>query len=164
MSKKILIPLFLLVALVAYCGYIVSAHDNRSASNLSAFCDIDFRGVMDRQTNTVTGATLSIIDFRYQPGPLEHFFLITVDGRPYKIDSIALSSQPPTYSPGDYATASYLKHTNMLFVTFPLHVLQEIPRATTVTVTFKYANRNTGITLPLSAADLQYWKNQLPAF
>ncbi|EIW19565.1 MULTISPECIES: hypothetical protein [Pelosinus] len=164
MRKKTTILVFVIVAIAFYCSYMAYSYDNRIVNNLSAYCNIDFRGVADSQTNTVTGATLSIVDFRYDSGPLEKFFIIDVDDKAYKIDSIEISAQPPTYSPKDFSTERCFKHTNTLFVTFPPQVLKEISQAAAVKVSFTYLGSNSAIELPLSAADLQYWKNQLQSF
>lgn len=163
MRKKTTILVFVIVVIAFYCSYTVFSYDNRIVSNLSAYCNIDFRGVADPQTNNVTGATLSVVDFRYDSGPLEKFFIIDVDDKTYKIDSIEISAQPPTYSPKDFPTGKCFKHTNTLFVTFPPQVLKEISLADTVKVSFKYTDSQSAIELPLSAVDLQYWKNQLPS-
>lgn len=163
MRKQTTILVLVMVALAFYCSYTVYSYDNRTASNLSAYCNIDFRGVTNPQTNNVTGATLSVVDFRYDSGPLEKFFIIVVDGKTYKIDSIEISAQSPTYSPKDFSTGKSFKHTNTLFVTFPPQVLKEIVLADTVKVSFKYTDSNSAIELPLSVVDLQYWKNQLPS-
>ena len=163
MRKKTTILVLVIVAIAFYCSYMVFSYDNRTASNLSAYCNIDFRGVVDPQTNNVTGATLSVVDFRYNSGPLEKFFIIDVDGKTYKIDSIKISAQPPTYSPKDPPTAKGFKHTNTLFVTFPPQMLKKISQADTVTISFKYTDSDQVIELPLSNLDLQYWKNQLPS-
>lgn len=163
MHKKTTILVSIIVAIALYCSYIVFSYDNRTVSNLSAYCTIDFHGVADPQTNNVTGATLSIVDFRYDFRPLEKFFIIDVDGKTYKIDSIEISAQPPTYSPKDFSTGEGFKHTNTLFVTFPPQVLKEISQAGIVKVSFKYFGSNSAIELPLSTPDLQYWKNQLPS-
>lgn len=164
MRKRTTILIFLIVAIVFYSSYIIFSFDNRTVSNLSAYCNIDFRGVAAPQSNTVTGATLLIVDFRYGSEPLEKFFLIDVDGKTYKIDTIEISAQPPTYSPKDFPTGKSFKHTNTLFVTFPPQVLKEISQADAVKVSFKYWGSNSAIELPVSTADLQYWKNQLPSF
>jgi|GEM_PF-456766 len=164
MRKKTTIFVLIIVAIVAYSSYTVFSYDNRMAGNLSAYCNIDFRGITDPQTNNVTGATLSVVDFRYASEPLEKFFIIVVDDRTYKIDSIEISTQPPTYSPKDFPTGKSFKHTNTLFVTFPPQVLKDISQATTVKVSFKYSGSDSAIELPLSTVDLQYWKNQLPSF
>lgn len=161
MYKKITILVLIIVAI--YCCYTVFSYDNRTASNLSAYCNIDFRGVADPQTNIITGATLSVIDYRYDSRPLEKFFIIDVDGKAYKIDNIEISAQPPTYSPKDSTIGKHFKHTNTLFVTFPLQVLKEISQADTIKVSFKYLDNDSTIQLPLSNPDLQYWKNQLPS-
>jgi len=163
MRKKTAILVIVIVAIVAYCSYKVFSYDNRTASNLSAYCNIDFRGVADPKTSIVTSATLSIVDSRYDSGPLEEFFSINIDGKTYKIDSIEISSLPPTYSPKVFPLENSLKHTNTLFVTFPPQVLKEISKADTVKVSFKYAKSDSPIELPLSTVDLQYWKNQLPS-
>lgn len=161
MRRKTPILVLVIVAIASYCSYTVFSYDNRTVSNLSAYCNIDFRGVTNPQTNNVIGATLSVVDFRYNPRPLEKFFIIDVDGKAYKIDSIEISAQPPTYSPKDF-TGKCFQHTNTLFVTFPPQVLKKISQADTVKVSFKYANSDSIIELPLSTVDLQYWKNQLP--
>ncbi|AIF53076.1 hypothetical protein [Pelosinus sp. UFO1] len=163
MRKKTTILVLVIVIIAFYCSYTVYSYDNRTVSNLSAYCNIDFRGVIDPQTNTVAGATLSIVDFRYDSGPLEKFFIIDTDGKTYQIDSIEISAQPPTYSQKDFPTGKSFKYTNTLFVTFPPQVLMEISQADTVKVFFKYTDSDSAIELPLSAVDLQYWKNQLPS-
>ncbi len=164
MSKKTIILAFVLATIAFYCSYTVYSYDHRIANNLSAYCNIDFRGIADSQTNTITGATLSIVDFRYDSKPLEKFIIIDIDDKAYKIDSIEVSAQPPTYSPKDVSTEKCFKHTNTLFVTFPPQVLKEISQANTVKVSFTYLDSNLIIELPLSDVDLQYWKNQLPPF
>jgi len=163
MRKKTTILILVIVTIALYCSYTVYSYDNRTVSNLSAYCNIDFRGVIDPQTNTAIGATLSIIDTRYHSGTLEKFFIIDIDGKTYKIDSIEISSQPPTYSQKDFPTGNSFKYTNTLFVTFPPQVLKEISQANTVKAFFKYTNSDSAIELPLSAVDLRYWKNQLPS-
>ena len=163
MYKKTTILVLIIAAIAFYCSYTVFSYDNRTVSNLSAYCTIDFRGVTDPQTNNVTGATLSVVDFRYDSGSLEKFFIIDVNGKKHKIDSIETSAQAPSYSPKDFPTGEFFKHTNTLFVTFPPQVLREISHADTVKVSFKYAGSDSAIELPLSAPDLQYWKNQLPS-
>lgn len=162
MRKKITILVLVIATIAVYCSYTVFSYDNRRVSNLSAYCNIDFRGITDPQTNTIIGATLSVVDFRYNSKPLEKFFIIDVDGKTYTIHSIEISAQPPTYSPKDFSTGKIFKHTNTLFVTFPPQALKEISQATTVKVSFKYTGSDSAIELPLSTVDLQYWKNQLP--
>lgn len=162
MSKKTKIFILVIIIITAYCSYTVFSYENRTSSNLSAYCNIDFRGVADPQNNAITGATLSIVDFRYHSAPLENFFMIAVNGNTYKIDTIQTSAQPPTYSLRDFSAGKAFKYTNTLFVTFPPQILKEISQADTITVSFKYTNSATPTTLPLSAVDLQYWKNQLP--
>ena len=161
MGKKITILFLLLLSVTCFYGYKVFSYDNRTASNLSAYCNIDFRGVRDGQSNKVIGATLSIMDFRYHSGTLEKFFIIDVNGKKYKLDAIEVSSQPPTYPLKDFPLGKGFKYTNTLFVTFPPQVLQEISQGDIVKVSFKYLDSNSAIELPLSAVDLRYWKNQL---
>jgi len=163
MRKKTAILVLVIVAIAFYCSYTVFSYDNRMVSSLSAYCNIDFRGVIDPQTNNVIGATLSVVDFRYDSAPLEKLFIIDVDGKTYKIDSIEIFAQSPTYSPKDFPTGKCFKHTNTLFVTFPPQVLKEISLADNVKVSFKYLGSDSAIELPLSNLDLQYWKNQLPS-
>ena len=162
MRKKTTILLFMIV-IAMYCSYTVFSYDNRTASNLSAYCTIDFRGVADPKTNNITAATLSIVDFRYDSKPLEKSFHLEIDGNIYNIDNIEVSAQSPTYSLKDFPNANGFKHTNTLFVTFPPQILKKISEAGTVKVSFQYVDSNSAIELPLSAVDLQYWKNQLPS-
>lgn len=163
MRKKTTILVLLMVAIAFYSSYTIFSYDNRKASNLSAYCSIDFRGIADPQTNTVIGATLSVVDLRYASGALEKFFIIDIDGKTYKIDSVEISAQSPTYSPKDFSSGKYLKNTNTLFVTFPPQILAEISQADLVKVSFKYVGSDAAIELPLSNLDLQYWKNQVPS-
>ncbi len=163
MRKQTTILILIAVAIIAYCSYTVFSYDNRTASNLSAYCNIDFRGIRNPQTSRVTGATLSIVDSRYNSASLEKYFIIHVDGKSYNIDSITVSAKPPSYSLKDFPTGNYFKYTNILFVTFPPQILKEISQASAVKVSFKYLGSNSVIELPLSSPDLQYWKNQLPS-
>jgi len=163
MRKKTAILVLVIIAITFYCSYTVFSHDNRIVNNLSAYCNIDFRGITDPQTNTIIGATLSVVDFRYDSRPLEKLFIIDIDGQTYKIHNIEISAQSPTYSPKDFPTGKFSKHTNTLFVTFPLQVLKEISLADNVKISFKYLGSDSAIELPLSNLDLQYWKNQLPS-
>ncbi|WP_346353299.1 hypothetical protein [Azotosporobacter soli] len=164
MKKSMLFIFFLVASLAAYAYHSTLAYDQRSAANLSAYCNIDFRSVLEPQTNQITGATLSIVDFRYAAPPLESFFRITVDGQSYTLTAVSISARPPSYSPDGLASGKSLQHTNTLFVAFPRPVLAAIAQAQTVSVSFKYADSASPIELPLSAVDLQYWKKQLPAF
>ena len=163
MRKKTTILLLIAVTIIAYCSYTVFSYDHRTANNLSAYCNIDFRGITNPQTNSVTGATLSIFDFRYNSSPLEKHFIIHVDGKSYIIDDIMVSAKPPSYSLKDFSTGNLLKYTNILFVTFPPQILKEISQASAVKVSFNYVGSSSVIELPLSSPDLQYWKKQLPS-
>lgn len=161
MRNKITILVLFIVVFIAYGSYTVISYDNRTASNLSAYCNIDFRGIANPKTKKVTVATLSIVDFRYGSGQLEKVFRLEANGKTYKIDTIEISVNSPTYSPQDFSAGKSFKHTNTLFITFPEAVLKEIAQADTVKVSFKYADSDSPIELPLSDVDLQYWKNQL---
>lgn len=161
MHKKTTILISLILIIAVYYSYTCFSYDNRTASNLSAYCNIDFRGITDSQTNKVTGATLSIVDFRYHSAPLENFISIDIDDKSYKIDHAQISSHPPTYSIKDFSTRKNFTHTNTLFVTFSPQILKELSQASAVKVSFKYTDSDSAITLPLSAVDLQYWKKQL---
>ena len=78
--KFLFIPLCLLI----YLSYNIWAYDNRSANNLSAYCNIDFKGV---QPSTETlGATLELVDYRYSSKPLEPTLTIYVDDNIYQIN------------------------------------------------------------------------------
>ncbi len=155
--RKIFGSLFIILILfVTHCAYEIYSYDNRSAANLSAYCNIDFRSVIDPKTNAVSGATLSIVDFRYASGRLEKQLLLDIDGKKFKVNEVEISSKAPAYTDGNY------KHVNTLFVVFPEEILKEIAAADKIKVSFKYIGKTAGIELPLSAPDLAYWKKQLP--
>ena len=163
MRKKTAILLLFIVGITFYHRYTAFSYDNRTANNLSAYCNIDFRGVTDPQTKKVTSATLSIVDFRYHSGALEKFLIIDINGKKHQIENIKVSAQPPTYPLKDFPTGKGFQYTNTLFITFPPQVLQEISQADTIKVSFKYLDSTSAIELPLSPVDLIYWKNQLPS-
>lgn len=161
MIKKITIAIITIILLIAsFIGYRAS-YDNRSASNLSSYCNIDFRGIIDPTTNKVQTATLLVIDYRFSKNPLEKFCIVDVDGKKYKVPADETSSIPPTYSPKDFKLETGFKYTNSLFVHFAPSLLKEIKNANTVKISFKYIDNDSAIELPLSEVDLNYWKNQL---
>ncbi len=162
--KKSMLFFLLVASLVAYAYHSVSAYDQRSAANLSAYCNIDFRSVKETPTAPVSGATLSLVDFRYAAAPLKPFCLITIDGQAYPLADVSVSAAPPSYALDGLVSGSSLRRANTLFVTFPRPVLAALARAESVSVSFQYADSAAPLTLPLSAVDLQYWKKQLPAF
>ena len=146
----------ILILFITHCAYEIFSYDNRSAATLSAYCNIDFRSVTEPTTNTVSGATLSIVDFRYASGQLEKQLLLDIDGKKFKLNEVEISSKAPAYTDGNF------KHANTLFAVFPPQILKEIATADKVKVSFKYTDKTSGVELPLSAPDLVYWKKQLP--
>lgn len=164
MSKTTKIALFLLLVVLGAAGYLfqsIQAHDSRSARSLSAYCNIDFRGVRDLQSGSVVGATLSIVDFRYAPQPLDGSLVVAIDGDRRRIDAVNVAQTPPVYSPSRFGEPHAFQHGNTLFVSFPPQLLPEIAHAKHVTIAFRYVG-SLEVELPLSEPDLQYWKNQLP--
>ena len=138
-----------------------SSYDNRSASNLSAYCNIDFRSTIDPATNKINRVTLSLLDFRFSNQPLENFCRIDIDGKEYQIDASETASQPPTYALEDLNNVNSFKYTNHLTVSFPPQIQKEIAAAKQIKVSFQYKGSPTPIELPLSDVDLTYWKKQL---
>jgi len=161
MIKKPAIAIITIIFLFAcFIGWRAS-YDNRSASNLSSYCNIDFRGIIDPETNKIKTATLSLIDYRFSSNPLEKFCIVDVDGKKYKVLADDTSSLPPTYSPKDFKFEIGFKYTNSLLAHFEPSLLKEINNANTVKISFKYVDNDSAIELPLSDVDLKYWKNQL---
>jgi hypothetical protein len=162
MIKKALLAIITIIIIIFACsiGY-RDSYDNRIASNLSAYCTIDFRGVIDPIKNKVTTATLSLVDYRFSSKPIEKFCIVDVDGKTYKVTTDATTSLPPTYSPNDFNLQTCFKYTNSLIVHFDPSLLKEINNARIVKISFKYVDSDSIIELPLSEVDLNYWKNQL---
>jgi hypothetical protein len=160
MTKKATIAIIIIIIFACSIGY-RSSYDNRTASNLSSYCTIDFHGVIDPTANKVTAATLSLIDYRFSSKPLEKFCIVDVDGKTYKVSVDETASLPPTYSPNDVNLQTCFKYTNSLLVHFEPSLLKEINNAKTVKISFKYISNDSAIELPLSEVDLKYWKNQL---
>lgn len=161
MVKKITITIIsIILVITSFMGY-RNSYDNRSASNLSSYCNIDFRGIIDPKTNKVQTATLSLVDYRFSKNPLEKFCIVDVDGKKYKVSADETYSIPPTYSLKDLKLETCFKYTNSLLVHFDPTVLKEIKNANTVKISFKYIDNDFAIELPLSEVDLNYWKNQL---
>lgn len=160
--KKATIAIITIIIIIFACsvGYRTS-YNNRTASNLSSYCNIDFRGVIDPTTNKITTATLSLVDYRFSSKPLEKFCIVDVDGKTYKVTTDATTSLPPTYSPNDFNLQTCFKYTNSLLVHFDPSLLKEINNAKSVKISFKYVGNDSAIKLPLSEVDLRYWKNQL---
>ena len=161
MIKKITIAIITIILFFVCSSFYRASYDNRTASNLSSYCNIDFRGVINPTTNTVTAATLSLIDYRFSNKPLEPFCIVDVDGKTYKFAADETSSFPPTYSPNDFNLQTCFKYTNNLLVHFEPSLLKEINNAKIVKISFKYVDSDSTIELPLSEVDLKYWKNQL---
>lgn len=161
MIKKITIAIITIILFFACSNFYRASYDNRTASNLSSYCTIDFRGVIDPTTNKVTAATLSLVDYRFSSKPLEKFCIVDVDGKTYKVTTDATASLPPTYSLNDFNLQTGFKYTNSLLVHFEPSLLKEINNAKSVKISFKYVGNDSAIELPLSEVDLNYWKNQL---
>jgi len=138
-----------------------SSYDNRSANNLSAYCNIDFRSTIDPATNKINRVTLALLDFRFSNQPLENFCRIDIDGKEYQLDASETTSQAPTYSLQDFNNVNSFKYTNHLTVDFPPQIQKEIAAAKQIKISFQYKGSPTPIELPLSDVDLIYWKKQL---
>jgi len=158
MRKKLMI--LILLAAVFAVGGVTSSYNNRTASNLSAYCHIDFRGLPEPAVHEVNDATLALTDFRFFANPLEDTLTIDIDGKKYQLPA-EVYYRPPTFSPADFQQERCFKHTNSLFLHFPPAILREIQTAQSVKIAFQYMGSATPIELPLSEADLSYWKNQL---
>ncbi len=152
--KFLFIPLCLLI----YLSYNIWAYDNRSANNLSAYCNIDFKGV---QPSTETlGATLELVDYRYSSKPLEPTLTIYVDDNIYQISNLKIKQINSDYSLAKLLDKNFAKNEYHLFAEFPLQILKNLKTAKKVQIGFNY-HENRAILLPLSAIDLKYWQNQL---
>lgn len=158
MQKKLLCLLFLLSFLIgtSLLGY-TSYFDNRTASNLSSYCVIDFRGFRTSPDVSATSASFTLTDRRFSSKPLEDFCHITIDSKEYTLPATSVLSISPNYA----FDLEKCKYTNTLVFHLDAPLLSEIKQASSVVVTIKYTDRSASIVLPLSEPDLNYWKNQI---
>lgn len=160
--KKLTIILSLLLGICFFVFYSISTHDERTANNLSAYCNIDFIGINDTTTATTSGATLEIIDYRYNAKPLKQTFALYIDDKFYQFAELETSQLKPSYAFNNFNKPNFAKYQNRLFVKLPITILKEIKTAKIVKVSFSYLGATKPVILPLSPPDLKYWQNQLP--
>ncbi|MBQ1941943.1 MAG: hypothetical protein PUF95_04165 [Selenomonadaceae bacterium] len=132
--------------------------DHRSADNLSAYCDIDFKADVDEK-GTISTANLTIMDYRYSGAVLEPKLVVTCDDAIFQIPATT-RQLPPSYSIAFYNEKTTFKNSNKIFAEFPAESFDAIRKAEVVKVSFTYSDGYT-IELPLNEHDLQYWKDQL---
>lgn len=132
--------------------------DHRTADNLSAYCDIDFKTDVDEK-GVVSTANLTILDYRFDGSRLKPALLLICDGDIFDMQA-SVRQTPPSYSIAFYNNTTTLKNTNKLFAEFPADSFDAIRNAQVIRIRFAYSNGDT-VELPLNEQDLQYWKEQM---
>lgn len=159
MLRKLIICFGVLLILAGGFGYgYTYMLDHRTADNLSAYCDIDFKTDVDEK-GKVSTANLTILDYRFAGDQLKPALLLICDDDIFDMQAVT-RQLPPSYSLAFYNEKTTFKNTNKLFAEFPPETFQAIRNAQVVRVKFTYANGDT-VELPLNEHDLQYWKDQL---
>lgn len=148
--------LFILLGFSGY--YYTYQSDHRQAISLSAYCNIDFRGIRDSDGH-LQGASLSLQDIRYSGSLPASTVTITADDTSWDITA-ATTQLPPAYLGDTTSQNSFLQYKNYFLLDLPLELLTKIRTAREIQVKFGYQNGQF-IELPLNAPDLSYWKNQL---
>lgn len=133
-------------------------YDHRTADNLSAYCDIDFKSGVDEK-GVVTTANLTLQDYRFGSESLQPAMLLICDNDIFDLQG-SVRQTPPSYSLAFYNDKTTLKNTNKIFAEIPQECFPAIRKAQVVRIRITYAG-NEDIELPLSEDDLQYWKEQL---
>lgn len=159
MKNKLIILFGVLLILFGGFGYgYTYMFDHRSADNLSAYCDIDFKSDVDEK-GTVSTANLTILDYRFDGSKLKPALLLICDDNIFDMQA-SIRQTPPSYSIAFYNDKTTFKNTNKLFAEFPADSFDAIRKAQVVRIRFSYENGDT-VELPLNEHDLQYWKDQL---
>lgn len=159
MKNKLIILFGVLLIMFGGFGYgYTYMFDHRSADNLSAYCDIDFKSDVDEK-GTVSTANLTILDYRFDGSKLKPALLLICDDDIFDMQA-SIRQTPPSYSIAFYNDKTTFKNTNKLFAEFPADSFDAIRKAQVVRIRFSYENGDT-VELPLNEHDLQYWKDQL---
>ncbi len=159
MKNKLIILFGVLLILFGGFGYgYTYMFDHRSADNLSAYCDIDFKSDVDEK-GIVSTANLTILDYRFDGSKLKPALLLICDDDIFDMQA-SIRQTPPSYSIAFYNDKTTFKNTNKLFAEFPADSFDAIRKAQVVRIRFSYENGDT-VELPLNEHDLQYWKDQL---
>ena len=159
MKNKLIILFGVLLILFGGFGYgYTYMFDHRSADNLSAYCDIDFKSDVDEK-GIVSTANLTILDYRFDGSKLKPALLLICDDDIFDMQA-SIRQTPPSYSIAFYNDKTTFKNTNKLFAEFPADSFDAIRKAQVVRISFSYENGDT-VELPLNEHDLQYWKDQL---
>ena len=159
MKNKLIILFGVLLILFGGFGYgYTYMFDHRSADNLSAYCDIDFKSDVDEK-GIVSTANLTILDYRFDGSKLKPALLLICDDDIFDMQA-SIRQTPPSYSIAFYNDKTTFKNTNKLFAEFPADSFDAIRKAQVIRIRFSYENGDT-VELPLNEHDLQYWKDQL---
>lgn len=159
MKNKLIILFGVLLIMFGGFGYgYTYMFDHRSADNLSAYCDIDFKSDVDEK-GIVSTANLTILDYRFDGSKLKPALLLICDDDIFDMQA-SIRQTPPSYSIAFYNDKTTFKNTNKLFAEFPADSFDAIRKAQVVRIRFSYENGDT-VELPLNEHDLQYWKDQL---
>lgn len=155
MNNKLLKRIFFtVVSLLLLWGILQGGayvYDHRPCDNLSGYCNIDFRSVVNSDNNV--SATLSIQDYRFNESKLINGLVMICDGTSFHI-RCSVDQIPASYASSSFQTV------NRLFAEFSPVEAEAIKKADCIVIQFEYENGDI-ISLPLSNPDKAYWKNQL---
>ena len=153
--RQLIVVVALLLILVGIFGLSYTYRiDHRSARSLSAYATIDFRTSYTEE-GRLEGATLSLLDYRYDSAKLLPDVILYTDGTAWEMKAATKYTPHPVP-----ASDSAYKNENKMFVVFPRACLPAIRKAVSVRLRFYYDNGQT-IDLPLNEPDLAYWQREL---
>lgn len=132
--------------------------DNRTAEDLSSYCDIEFQTSFYAD-GKLEGAVLSLWDYRFDNALLMPKAVLYTDGKAWEMKA-SVKQTPPSYDFSDRDNRRILRYENKLFVELPRFSLPIIREAKEVRLRFYYNDGRT-IDLPLSKKDLNYWQQEL---
>lgn len=161
MQKRFLIPYIGCIALFLAGAIYVYLYENRSAAHFSAYCHIDFRGVREQADEQAVAAVLAVYDYSYLNKTLRPECTLTIDGEKITKSALKALKTKPSYSLEQYDRAGFLQYNNMLVFVFENDLLAKISQAQDVQIAISYENTDKVVDLPLSKADLSYWKNEI---
>ena len=153
--RQLIVVVALLLILVGIFGLSYTYRiDHRSARSLSAYATIDFRASYTGE-GRLEGATLSLLDYRYDGAKFLPDVILYTDGAAWEIKAATKYTPHPV----EGADSPY-KNENKMFLVFPRASLPAIRKAVSIRLRFYYDNGQT-IDLPLNESDLAYWQREL---
>ena len=156
MIKNILrISFSIIIMMIFIIMFQIYSFNNRSADNLSSYCNIDFIGI--KTAGIVNEASLEIVDLRYFSNKLSPEVILVVDNEEYHYLADRISKDK-NYQ-GNFM--EQMKDKNSLRVLFDENTVGKIKKAGIIKFGFKYEGDEKFKIFQLSDVDLIYWKNQL---